>query len=160
MLKLNVGLSRKVGEANYGSRGASVHLELEVESALAGDTHTLQERIRALFRLARTSVDEELAGHGSPNHAPAACNGHHAETASNGHGNNGNGHGNGSSRTASRPATVSQIRAIHAIANRRQLNLPQELQSRYGHRFVEQLSLAEASQLIDAFKALEQAADY
>jgi hypothetical protein len=28
-MKLNVGLSRKVGEPNYGSRGASVNLELD-----------------------------------------------------------------------------------------------------------------------------------
>ena len=37
MLKLNIGLSRKVGEANFGSRGASVNLELEVESGLVRD---------------------------------------------------------------------------------------------------------------------------
>ena len=57
MLKLNVGLSRKVGEPDYGSRGNSVHLELEVESALAGDPEALQEHIRSLFRLARAAID-------------------------------------------------------------------------------------------------------
>lgn len=64
-MKLNVGLSRKVGEANYGSRGASVHLEVEVESALAAEPQQLQERIRLLFRLARQSVDSELNGNGN-----------------------------------------------------------------------------------------------
>ena len=103
MLKLNVGLSRKVGEANYGSRGASVNLELEVESALAGDPQTLQDRIRSLFRLARASVDEELNGNGQ-------ANGHH------GNGHNQNGHSNGSRRSNGRSATASQVRAIHAIA--------------------------------------------
>ena len=34
MIKLNAGFSRKVGEANYSSRGASVNLELELESSM------------------------------------------------------------------------------------------------------------------------------
>ena len=33
MIKLNAGFSRKVGEANYSSRGASVNVDLELESA-------------------------------------------------------------------------------------------------------------------------------
>ena len=33
-MTLNVGLSRKVGEPNYGSRGASVNLELELDNSL------------------------------------------------------------------------------------------------------------------------------
>jgi len=45
-LKLNVGLSRKVGDTNYGSRGASVNVELELESSLVGEPAKLQERIR------------------------------------------------------------------------------------------------------------------
>jgi hypothetical protein len=36
-LKLNVGLARKLGEANYGSRGASINLELEVDSSLISE---------------------------------------------------------------------------------------------------------------------------
>ena len=61
-LKLNVGLSRKIGEANFGSRGASVNLELELEAGLAGEPGRLHDRIRQLFRLAKDSVDEELGG--------------------------------------------------------------------------------------------------
>ena len=49
MLKLNAGFSRKVGEANYGSRGASVNVELEVESNLVNDPEALTGRIRKLF---------------------------------------------------------------------------------------------------------------
>ncbi len=62
MLKLNAGFSRKVGEPNYGSRGAVVNLELEVESSLINDPEALTGRIRSLFDLARRSVDEELNG--------------------------------------------------------------------------------------------------
>ena len=67
MLKLNVGLSQKIGEANYGSRGASVNLELELDSALAADPDKLKDRIRCLFALAKASVEEELNSQ--------ACNG-------------------------------------------------------------------------------------
>ena len=60
MIKLNAGFSRKVGEANYSSRGASVNLELELESSLISDPDKMHEKIRNLFLLARKAVDEEL----------------------------------------------------------------------------------------------------
>ena len=67
MIKLNAGFSKKVGEPNYGSRGASVNVDLEVESALMDQPDQLQERIRKLFLLARKAVDEELNGNGNGN---------------------------------------------------------------------------------------------
>jgi hypothetical protein len=60
MIKLNCGVSRKVGEPNYGSRGASVNVELELDSATVQDPKLLHEKIRKIFALAKTSVDEEL----------------------------------------------------------------------------------------------------
>jgi len=95
MLKLNVGWSRKAGEPNFGSRGASVNLELEVEAGLVNQPDELQERIRRLYRLAKASVNEELSDNSPSNNA----NG-------NGHAN-GNSNGNGSRRTNGRQATAS-----------------------------------------------------
>ena len=114
MLKLNVGLNRKVGEPDYGSRGASVHLELEVESSLAGDPEAVQERIRSLFRLARASIETELNGNGASSHG----DGH-----ANGNGQDHNNQSNGSRRSNGRSATASQVRAIHAIASRQRIDL-------------------------------------
>src|ERR1700683_3206858 len=102
-LKVNVGLARKVGEANYGSRGAAVNVEMELESALVSDPAKLRERIRQLFDVVRTSLMEELNG-GNGNQAPANSeNGHR-----NGNGQQkGNASGNGKSQPAVRPATAS-----------------------------------------------------
>jgi len=60
MIKLNAGFSRKVGEANYSSRGASVNVDLELESALIQEPEKLHEKIRVLFAIAKKAVDEEL----------------------------------------------------------------------------------------------------
>ena len=65
MIKLNAGFSKKVGEPNFGSRGASVNVDLEVESALIDQPEALQERIRRLFVLARKAVEDELNGNGN-----------------------------------------------------------------------------------------------
>jgi hypothetical protein len=71
MLKLNAGFSRKVGEPNYGSRGASVNVELEVESGLIADPDALMTRVRNLFTIAKRSVGAEL-GSAAPNSNTAA----------------------------------------------------------------------------------------
>lgn len=131
MLKLNAGISRKVGEPDYGSRGASVNLELEVESELVRDPEGLMERIRRLFTLARQAVDQELGNKRNPD--PRADTGNRS---------NGN----------ERPATASQLRAIRAIAGRLNLEPERVPRDAFGLPLAE-LTLRQASQLIDDLKA-------
>ena len=165
-LKLNVGLSRKVGEPNYGSRGASINVELELDSAIAGEPDRLQDRIRELFGLAKASIDEELQVDPSqpasnaqrPNDRATAntrqphVNGQSAgsRAATNGSRSNGNGR---QSANNPPPATASQVRALHAIANRQGLNLEAVVQDRFNLGDAAVLTIAEASQLIDELNA-------
>ena len=141
MIRLNAGISRKVGEPNYGSRGASVNVELELESAVVNDTEALHEKIRTLFALAKRSVDEELGmstSGGTPGQPTA------------------NGTNGGQNGTASRPATDGQKRAVWAICKKLGLDQDQEAQATFD-RPVSQLTLPEASQLIDRLKVLADA---
>ena len=48
-LRINVGLNRKIGEANYGSRGACVNFEVEAEATLVEKPDQLRERVRYLL---------------------------------------------------------------------------------------------------------------
>lgn len=145
-MTLNVGLSRKIGEPGYGSRGASVHVELEADSSLVNDPAKLKDRIRQLFTLVRSSLDDELANGNGNGHA-------------NGNGN-GNGHteakpetnGNGHSTNQPRPATQSQIKAIHAIAKARSLDLHSIIWQRFSVNRADELSIKQASELIDHIK--------
>ena len=135
MIKLNCGVSRKVGEPNYGSRGASVNVELELESSAAQDTNLLHQKIRGLFALAKTAVDEEL-GRSSAGTGTAATGQR-------------NGPGNGDGR----PATDAQIRAIRAICDQKGLDPEAQATERF-NRGLGELSLPEASRLIDHLKGL------
>jgi hypothetical protein len=134
MIKLNAGVSRKVGEPNYGSRGASVNVELELESSVVNDTEALYEKIRRLFALAKKSVDEEL-GISAP--APS----------------NGGGPANVPSNTETREATDKQKHAIAAICGENGFDGDKEAMGLFD-RPVSQLTLPEASQLIDHLKKL------
>jgi hypothetical protein len=60
-LKLSIGLSRKVGQPNFGSRQASIGLEVELDSALLSEPQSLQERVDLLYRFADQAVETELA---------------------------------------------------------------------------------------------------
>jgi len=134
-LKLNVGLSRKVADGNYGSRGASVNVELELETDLINSSERLKERIRHLFASVRTSLVEEL--NGSAANSAVTMNGHV---------------GNSASQPSVRAATQSQVKALHAIARSQGLNLSQLLNDRFRRARPEDLNIKEASSLIDQLK--------
>jgi len=154
-LKLNVGLSKRIGLPDYRSLGASTNLELELDSAAISDPERLRQHVRYLFGLARASVEEELNQQQAvPPNAGSNGNGHGRDSYFNG---NDNGHsasnGNNSSRRSNgRTATQSQVRAIRAIASRQRLDLAPKLEQ-FGVRAVEYLGIQQASQLIDDLKA-------
>lgn len=149
-LKLNVGLNRKVGEANYGSRGANVNIEMELDSALLNEPQKLQERIGQLFGVVRTSLAKELNGT-----APAAA----ARSPSNGNGqSNGNGHSQpaaNNDRASVAPATPQQVKAIYAIGRSKGIEVPQFLHQRFQVTRADDLTKQEASRLIDEMKRQE-----
>jgi hypothetical protein len=162
-LKLNVGLSKKIGQPDYGSLGASCHIEVELDQMLLfHDLDGLHQKIKQAFVACRQAVQDELYRHEHPDgdqsagqaaQQPAANgNGHHA--AGNGTSANGNGRANGQRGARLRKATTSQVRAIHAIADRLQLDLAGWLQQRYGLHVPGDLSITQASDSIDELKAL------
>lgn len=151
-LIVNVGLSKKIGMPDYGSLGASCHVEFEADSALlAQDLDGFHRQVEAAFVACRQAVQDEL------HRADSASQTSHAsgQEASRSNGRqSSNGRGHGRSRTPNRKATSSQVRAIQAIANRLQLDLANWLQDKYGLRVPGELSIADASHAIDELKAL------
>jgi hypothetical protein len=153
-LKLNVGASRKVTDNNYGSRGASVNLELELDGGLVNEPAKLRERIRQLFGLVRVSLADELNGGNGQMHPTAAGDSVNESR----HGAVAN--GTAPRRTAprangSRPATPSQVKAIYAIARGQRLDLAPFLLERFQAGRPDELTLQQASQAIDALKSRE-----
>lgn len=158
MVRVNVGLSRKTGEANYGSRGASVNFEVELEPQFSDQPDQLRAAVRRLFQLARVAVEEELR-------CPSS-NGEQHTNGANGNSVNGNGHSRSNGEVAGgtnghgrmRQATESQLRAIRLIANRRRIDLPTRLRAEFGVERPDELSIRQASDLIDQLKSPEHGA--
>jgi hypothetical protein len=140
-LKLNIGSSKKVGLPDYGSKGASVNLELELDSSLLQTPGQLQQQIQTLFQQARDAVEAELFGREA---TPGMTqNGQHGTPSGR----------NGSQRRSNgRPATQSQVKAIYAITKQHEIDLNALLAQQFRVNRPDDLSLREASQLIDELK--------
>jgi hypothetical protein len=152
-IKVNVGLSQKIGQPDYGSLGATCHVEFEADShLLQNDLDGFHRHVANAFVACKQAVQDELSRHqhGSVAQTIDVAGSRHASGRSNGHAN---GHINGQRRSTARKATVSQVRAIESIANRLQLDLTQWLQSKYGLRLPGELSISDASAAIDDLKA-------
>jgi hypothetical protein len=145
-LKVSVGLSQKIGLPDYGSLGASCHVEYEADSTLLStDLEAFQRQVKHAFVACKQAVQDELHRHQS---GPPAANGNGQPVRSvvahdNGHERKYNGSRGG------RKATHSQVRALEAIGHRLQLDLNQWLHQKYGLSVPAELSIKEASRAID-----------
>ncbi len=76
-LTLNVGIAKKLGQADFGSLGAHCNLSVELDPAvLQGDAEALQRQVRHAYAACSRAVNEELARQiGAEVPAPTAnCN--------------------------------------------------------------------------------------
>jgi hypothetical protein len=160
-LRLNVGVSRKLGLPEYSSAGASCHLELELpEGLLQTDLDEFQHRVRDAYVAAHQAVNDELARLQAQAQVGAAPGptGCVVDRA----GREGVRDDDrpaprpGAGRSGpSRPATPSQVKAILSIARKQRADLD-GLLCELGVTRPEDLSLADASKLIDQLKLAGQ----
>ncbi len=145
-LKLNVGVSKKLGLPEYSSIGASCGMEMELAPELfQHDLEGLHERIRSAYVVCHQAVHDELArlqAIPDPDLVPARANGHVPYTGPPANG----------TRRPQKPATANQVRAIRTLANRQRVNLVELLRQDFGADRPEALSLSDASHLIDSLK--------
>lgn len=149
--KLTVGITRKHGQPNFGSVGAECCLEIDIDSRLVdADQGVLSDHIRQAFAVCRHEVEHELRT-GMPidvatcQPVPARINGQAGQDSQR-HSGNSNG-------KSSRLATDPQVRAIYAIASKANVQLASELDSSFGVSTPKQLTIRQASDLIELLKS-------
>jgi len=148
-LTLNVGLSKKIGTPGYGSLGASCHVEVEVDSSLLYDLDEFQQKVRQIYGGCHQAIQDELQR--QQKLTPNGCN--VVPAAIGDVKPTGSGYNNGRPPDQPRCATASQVRAIEAIARRQEVDLANLLRNRYGVDGPANLSITQASGLIDDLKA-------
>ncbi len=164
-LKLNVGLSKKIGLPDYGSAGASCHVELELDSTvLQYDLDVFHQQVRDAYVACHQAVEDELAHHRhqtQPGRLPTA-EPPIARTAASDSGNAHNGNGrpvarngdsdNGHAASEKQITYLNQLaRQIRELGVRRLDDLARQM---FGKPLAEVNSL-EASSLIDTLKAIK-----
>lgn len=144
---LSVGLQKKVGLPDYGSLGASCHVEFEIDRSLIDhDLDGFHQKVAGAFAACRQAVNDQLAQQSQSNansqiDESQPRNGH-AHTSGNGQ----------RARQEAGTATQSQVRAIFAIARRNRIDPSAAVRERYNVDRPEDLSVREASTLIDELK--------
>jgi hypothetical protein len=176
---IKVSVSRKMTQ-DFNSSGWMLDITSELPIGSAQDPNVMAEATDELFRLAEDLIDHQIKKSGSrpayAQSAPRLANGQ----AANGNGksqapatgfrrttartypgnsSNGNGHGNGSARPGVPGITDAQARAIEAIAKRMTNEHPDRLaQDEFGMN-VQDLSVRQASELIDTLKKQLEASE-
>ena len=142
MLKLNVGLNRKVGEPNYGSRGGSVNMEVELDNSLMQEPERLRETVSRLFAMVRQSLELELGADsncGRSGIEPVAVVRPEKQTLQE------------AITAQGRQATAKQLSFLQNLARTQRRNLEMECEQAY-QTLPERLSSKQASTLIEKWR--------
>ena len=143
-VKINIGLSRKIGQPDFGSIGATCNVEFEIDGGYDnGSTERFQDAVSRAYTACREAVDAELSAH-QPG-LTSKLGGLHQPPRT--------------ERTTSQPndgsqvkkATASQTRAIYAIANSNGISLAGVL-AEWNVERPDDLSIRDASKVIDQLK--------
>ena len=165
-LTLNVGLSKKIGQRDFGSLGASCNVTVELDSTLLQqDLDAFQQRVRDAYVACHQAIEDELARH---QQQPAAGRLPLTEPVipratpnSNGGGPNGNSRtvpqtnnaANGHTASEKQLGYINQLaRQIRGLGVRR----VDEVSLRMFDKPLGAISSLEASSLIDTLKAVKE----
>lgn len=155
-LKLNVGVSKKNGLSDFGSLGASCHVEVEVDSGLIfDDLDAFHQKVRQAYVACSQAVNDELARqHGSMSQAASPpTTADRAATVST------NGNGNGHSKPANGGgASQKQLNYANQLAGQIQglgIRRLEALANKMFDKPIAGLSSLDASVLIDTLKAIK-----
>lgn len=141
-IKVTLGVNRKIGQPNFGSRGASCHVEFELPAPLdPDDSSRFQTTVAQAYRACRMAVLRELGGE-----SKEKCLISSEQTPS--------GSVMGQPARRERPATSNQLNAIQSMANRFRVNLDRVLKDQFQVNDVSQLTTRTASQLIERLQQI------
>lgn len=153
--KLSVGLQKKIGLPNYGSMGASCHVEFEVDPAwIDADPDRFRRKVHQAYDACHQAVQERLRREKDNEEFQKPVFGSPSEenSADRDPVISGRADDRSQQRRHAGSATQNQLRAIFSLARRQRID-PQRLAGeRFGVDRIEDLSIREASSLIDELK--------
>jgi hypothetical protein len=173
MLKLHAGVSKKVGLPGFSSASASCTIEAELDSSLLQDREGFQVVVRRAYQSCEQAVQDQIArltSEGTEASQPQevvdvrtspAITGATvtripaAQCTTNGTDTRLTNRAVFRDTPSPRPATASQVKAIRAIAARRNIDLVGLLRERFGLTTADELGIRQASALIDELKSDE-----
>ncbi len=143
-MKISVGLQKKVGQPNFGSLGASCHVEFEIDPSLVeNNIDGFHNKVNGAFLACRQAVNAQLRQQGSgaveaataiQKQLPARQPDRRPESQRGG------------------TVTPNQLKAIYGLARRHRLDTQKLVHERFDRYVPEDLTIREASELLDELK--------
>ena len=157
-IKINVGVSKKIGLPDYGSAGSHCNIEIEADNSILDNLDLFLQRVNNACELARQSVDAELDHHRPGNNRPggAGANQSRQEPAQEPqrqrreYRNDNNSSGNRYVASAKQQNFIASL--VKAVKGLDWKTLDRYCNSKWGNN-TSQLSAKQASELIDDLQA-------